>query len=61
MLLKIDHDLILNIDDDVIQYGRRASFIASSAPIVAQGRMSDGRLPSSEDPDEMPHCGNKGP
>ena len=21
---KIDHDLILNVDDDVIQYGRRA-------------------------------------
>ena len=24
MLLKIDNDLILNIDDDVIQHGRRA-------------------------------------
>ena len=25
------------------------------------GRTSDGRLPNSEDPDEMRHCGNKGP
>ena len=34
------------------------SFIASSAPIVDPlGRTSDGRLPNSQDPDEMPHCG----